>query len=298
VTALRNWKVALSISDAPDRSRLGYPDQEITRVLFSICTALIRAGAGILYSGDLRPTGYTFKMFRFLVGAYAGQGMVPFEHIVPEPVLRKLSYDTLYEVLSESRGVTTTIFHLGGKTFPVRRSDEGILVGDKRLQRTNITSQRQLSEWLDHYPVADKSSAYLDARQVVTSMSNARIAIGGKMGILDDPNDKYEGARPGIVEESIITLQQRKPLVVLGAFGGASRDIAIALNLLDKKEEVPRKPQETSYHRAIDEVRALSSSIPTNIVGSLRAIAKDDRAEAVALSIVEVLNRSRDPSVA
>ena len=36
--------VALSISDAPDRAKLGFPKREVDRVLFSLCTALIREG--------------------------------------------------------------------------------------------------------------------------------------------------------------------------------------------------------------------------------------------------------------
>lgn len=45
------------------------------------------------------------------------------------------------------------------------------------------------------------------------------------MGVLSDPADAYEGAMPGIVEQAILTLEAAKPLIVLGAFGGASRDI-------------------------------------------------------------------------
>ena len=53
--ALAGKIVGLSISDAPDRAKLGFPDREIDCALFSICTVLIRAGARISYAGDLRP---------------------------------------------------------------------------------------------------------------------------------------------------------------------------------------------------------------------------------------------------
>src|SRR5215207_3550676 len=100
--------VGLSISDAPDRARLGFPDREIDRLLFSICTVLIRSGARILYAGDLRSSGYTFKLFRHLAGAYAGQGERPFIHVVPEPVLRRVPYDDWLDALKESRGIART----------------------------------------------------------------------------------------------------------------------------------------------------------------------------------------------
>lgn len=53
MTALKGRSVALSVSDAPDRARLGLPSREVDRALFSICTVLVRAGAKIVYAGNL-----------------------------------------------------------------------------------------------------------------------------------------------------------------------------------------------------------------------------------------------------
>ncbi len=41
MTALKGRSVALSVSDAPDRARLGLPSREVDRALFSICTVLV-----------------------------------------------------------------------------------------------------------------------------------------------------------------------------------------------------------------------------------------------------------------
>ncbi len=99
------------------------------------------------------------------------------------------------------------------------------------------------------------------------------------MGVLSDPGDTYQGAMPGIVEEAIVTLEMGKPLVVLGAFGGAARDVAIALRLLDADHVVPRGEQNATYRPSIDRVAALSDRIPVALRDILADIADDDRAE-------------------
>ena len=56
--SLEGRMIAISIGDAPDRGRLGYPQREVDRVLLSVCTALVRAGARIVYGGNLDPAGF------------------------------------------------------------------------------------------------------------------------------------------------------------------------------------------------------------------------------------------------
>ena len=50
-----------------------------------------------------------------------------------------------------------------------------------------------------------------------------RILAGGKV------ND-YKGKMPGVVEEAAIALEMDKPLYIIGAFGGAAREVARALS--------------------------------------------------------------------
>jgi len=47
----------------------------------------------------------------------------------------------------------------------------------------------------------------------------ARILIGGKL-------DDYSGFVPGIFEEALVTLERRRPLYILGGFGGAAKVLA------------------------------------------------------------------------
>ena len=107
--SLEGRMIAISIGDAPDRARLGYPQREVDRVLLSVCTALVRAGARIVYGGNLDPAGFTFKIFRHLSEAYAvRRSTPPFVHVVPEPVLRRANFADLAAMLKEARGTVET----------------------------------------------------------------------------------------------------------------------------------------------------------------------------------------------
>ena len=292
MSVLAGRKVVLSISDAPDRGRLGFPDREIDRTVYSVCIALIRAGASILYSGDLRPEGFTFKIFRHLAGAYAGAGHVPFVHLVPEPVFRRTPFETWHKMMLEIRGTTTSQIVIGSKPLAMVLTEEGkgLLIDPDGDGRIEINSADEFSAWLAKIPVPLPQAAYSVARDVGTSMADARIALGGKMGLADDANDQYEGVMPGIAEEVLLALRAGKPVVCLGAFGGATRDIAIELGLLPLEARIPRGPQRPDYEPAIKEVGKFKGNIPEALKPRLAAIADDDHTEQLANVVVDVLS--------
>jgi hypothetical protein len=286
MSALDGRLIAISVSDAPDRERLGFPQREIDRAVLSICTALVRAGAQIAYGGNLDPDGYTFKIFRHLAGAYAGARDTPFHHFIPGPVARVTRYEDLYAILTEGRGVVWTEIARGDAIVTARPGGGGI-----RLGEDVVKDDAQLAAWFAAVPDPPPAQAYSATRRAVTSRADARVIAGGKMGILAYPADAYAGAMPGIVEEAILTLEGGKPLVVLGSFGGAARDIAIALGLIDPTGRVPRTEQHASYAPSIERVAALSTRIPNDLRSVLRAIADDDRAEQAAYQVAAVIQQ-------
>lgn len=274
MSALKGRLVGISVGDAPDRARLGFPQREIDRALLSTCTVLVREGAEIAYAGHLASAGYTFKIFRHLAGAYAGSRETPFRHFIPEPVARAASYASLLTVLSEGRGVVRTEIACGDAFVLARPSGGGIRLGDGV-----VTNDNELSDWFAAVPNRSAAEGFSAVRRLMSERVDARVIMGGKMGVLSDPGDAYQGAMPGIIEEAITTLEADKPLVVLGAFGGAARDVAIALELLGPGLKVPRGEQHPTYQRSIQLVADLSDRLPGALRDMLSAIADDDRAE-------------------
>lgn len=280
--------IALSISDAPDRLRLGFPAREVDRALFTLCTVLVRAGAKIVYGGNLEQNGFTFSMFRHLKGAYAASQDTPFLHIVPEPVLRDSSLDSFSRMLKESAAVVETLIQIETKLMPVRYIENGVRIG-KGSSAVRLTESDEFQSWLGGYTLTDVAQAFSLSRKSTTDISDARIVLGGKMGVLSIASDKYLGSMPGIVEEAILALETNKPCVPLGAFGGAARDVAIALNLLEDSKRVPRGKQLSTYWQSIEKVSQLRAKIPNEIRPALSVLADDDRGEALAYEAANAL---------
>lgn len=280
--------IGLSISDAPDRGRLGLPLREVDRTLFTICTVLVRAGARIVYAGNLEPTGFTFSIFRHLAGSYAAGAKAPFIHLMPEPVLRNASFDGLVLALREGAAVVETMVHLDGGLLPIRAVEDGLRIG-KGQSRIRLTDDAQFKSWLGQKPVLDDVRAYSSARKALIEISDARVVLGGKMGLIDHPGDIYQGAMPGVVEEAIFAFEAGMPCVPLGAYGGAARDVAIALALLDASKRVPRGPQLPTYEPSIERVAEFRDAIPVELRPALTALADDDRGEPMAYDLAAAL---------
>lgn len=287
MSRLEGLLVAVSVSDAPDRARLGYPQREIDRAVLSLCTALVRAGAEIAYGGNLDPDGYTFKIFRHLAGAYAGARDTPFRHFIPEPVARVTRFEDLLSALHEGRGTVRTEVARNGSFVAIRPRAGGIQLGEDR----SVRDDKELAAWFDESPPQEASAAHTAARRALTARANARVILGGKMGVLGLAGDTYQGAMPGVAEEAILMLEGGKPLITLGAFGGVARDIAIALNLMDPSARVPRTEQHASYAAAVDQVAALRGQLPVALHDALSDIAGDDRAEQTAYRVAAVIER-------
>ncbi|RWE79577.1 hypothetical protein [Mesorhizobium sp.] len=290
MTDLAGRAIAISISDAPDRLKLGFPEREIERALYSICMAVVRAGARVVYAGDLRPSGYTFKIFRHLAGAYAAQGETPFTHVVPQPVLSRSKFDDWVVSMKEARNTAKTLLVIGGELVPFRLAADGLLIGGGAGSVPSLmTDAAAFGTWLSSLSQQEDSVGFTAARQAVTGYVDARIAMGGKMGLLDNPTDRYRGAMPGVIEEIIMSLETRKPCALLGAFGGATRDGAIALGLLPLSDKVPRGLQMPSYDIATSRLALLHDAIPASLRDRMAALADDDRLEYVATAVVDLL---------
>ncbi|MGE7471992.1 hypothetical protein ACQKLX_21315 [Bosea sp. NPDC003192] len=290
MTSLKGRSVALSVSDAPDRARLGFPAREVDRALFSICTVLVRVGAKIIYAGNLDPNGFTFSIFRHLKSAYASAQETPFIHIVPEPILRDVSFDGLVAALREGAVVVETRIHIEDNLLPIRAVEDGLRIGNGG-QRTRLRNDAEFKSWLNAKHELDSVTAYSAVRKAVTGISDARVLLGGKMGLLDNPSDAYKGTMPGIIEEAILALQAGIPCIPLGAFGGAARDAAIALNILSLSKHVPRGVQSPTYPSSLDQIALLCDKVPDAMRPALTALADDDRGEPMAYGVADALER-------
>jgi hypothetical protein len=287
MSSLAGKTIALSIGNAVDREKLGFPEREVDRILFTLSTALIREGCHIVYAGDLRAAGYTMTMFQFLAGTYAGEGVTPFTNVLPEPVVRHLDFDTLLAAAKAAHGVAEINLAISGNLYPVQRIGDDLRIGNKGTARPHIRNGEQLATFLQGFPIS--AQGFTEARRIVSEQADGRVAMGGKMGLTDLPSDQYGGVLPGIAEEAILSLQLGKAFVPLAAFGGAARDVAIALDLLPVEARTPRGPQVPSYEEAMQQLREFRTALPPSLLEALRSLANNDGAEDLAQEVLRVL---------
>ncbi|PZM08076.1 hypothetical protein [Rhizobium tubonense] len=288
MNALENVRVQISLSVPPDHLKLGIPPREFDRALLAVCMALVRAGAIIVYGGDLRPEGFAFKIFRHLARGYADLGNVPFVHIISHPSVASMTYDVLADALRERRGTCNTYVCANDKLFPVRLGDEEVVMGEGDTA-VELQDDRDLTSWVASLGDLDIVLATSSARRVLAEFVDACVPIGGKMGLLDTEGDQYHGSMPGIIEEALLALDKGKAMIPLAAYGGATRDLAISLQLLDKASEVPRGRQMDSYGNALTMAAGFRNHIPVSVVARLNAVARDDRAEIIARDTVDII---------
>ncbi len=291
-TMLKNVRVQISASIPPDHLKLSIPPREFDRAMLAVCMALVRAGATVVYGGDLRPDGITFKIFRHLARAYADVGRVPFVHVISFPGFARMAYSNLVEALKERRGTCRTFVCASDGLQTVVLGDDEIVIGEGDGS-VRLQDQADLTAWIDEFGMFEVATGMSQARATLSAFVDACVPIGGKMSLLDNERDQYSGAMPGIIEEALLALNSGKPVIPLAAYGGSTRDLAISLQLLPEDQRVPRGRQAQSYMEALSTSAALKSLIPDAIVEALQKIALDDRAEIIARETVNTIQSWR-----
>ena len=200
--------IAISVSDSPDLPSLGMGERHIHRAMNSLATYLLSYGYRLAYGGDLRHGGFTEELFEIASRYDRLNGKEP-----NPPVTDYLAWPVWTSVSSSDLRDLGERLKYVGKV--VCLSSDGF----------------ELSS-LD-YPSPTKEPTKSQAADALTAMrmkmlcdTDARIVLGGRI-------EGYLGSMPGVAEEALISLQHRKPLYVLGGFGGCARDIAATMQLAD-----------------------------------------------------------------
>lgn len=205
---LSKHAVAISISESPDMSVLGLAEEHLNDAMAEVARYLLAMGARLIYGGDLRPGGFTEVLFELVArhrrDADAGDERVGVSNYLPWPVHVSLPPEEVGQ-LSESLSGVAELIYLA--------EDGRIISPDERQQLE------------PHQPTDDEWARGLTVmRNVVTSMSDARVVLGGRV-------EGFKGTMPGVAEEALAALRAGQPLFLLGGFGGGTRDIAYDLGL-------------------------------------------------------------------
>ena len=199
VSFLHGRKVAISVSASEELEYLGLSTQHLDDISIEIARYLIVNGATMLYGGDLRQGGFT-RLFA------------------------ELSYQYKYLSDKECRFVnyfpfpnSKTVDTNEKANFVKQQVKPIILNVPKHLGEIDINKEyKPLADVNDRFIY---SECFADMRIHMAHDCNARIVLGGKQ-------KGYLGYLPGIIEEAYHTFAAKKPIYILGGFGGAAKSLA------------------------------------------------------------------------
>jgi hypothetical protein len=264
--------VAISVSDGPDLQLFGFLPQHLRRLFASLAAATLRNGWRVGYGGDLRRDGFTRSLLADM-GAAFGRGEIGGE---PQAaVVHFFSQSSWSEMPAQAILNHLTDKELGPADAPIAPVVEtrflmppldvssiaqdgsvlGIVVRDGELR--SAEDGERLGESRFFSLLESAAAKRMEPAQALTAMRREmaaacplRIQFSGKI-------DGYAGAKPGLLEEAIEQVRAGGIVMPLGAFGGAAREIAIALRLLNaERTRYPKYGR--NYQESFDELEGLA----------------------------------------
>ena len=306
--------IAVSISEAHDTARLGFPPDQLSRVLEALLTPLVSDGARIAYGGRIKlPQGMRVNFTREIAGvlseAYRRRdvtpGIRPFVHFIaqhravdktgPAELLEHLKslapYGEAWLMDGERAGFIAAYIgdDMGRPRFVLKPHPDAGIDGPTREAFSDASelcathAYRRLAT-----DVPDAETSFERMRAAMTRLSQARIVVGGRIS-------GFSGKMSGLTQETLFSIEQREPVAILGGFGGSARDIAIALGLLGDAERVPRSSEDDRYESGLAELarnREAFEQVAGDDLPLLKTLAAEDSVvEATSLLTRFLLRR-------
>lgn len=214
-------RIAISISDGGDSESLGLLKLHQERLWTRLATHLLAAGAELAYGGDLRGGGYTDQLWDLVRGAIDAGGRLP-----DDLVHCYLGWPIALKLTDAARAELPSVIQLHELPRPAALGrDEAVVIPPRNLDPT------------DHFAW---TASMAEMRRQMASECDARVMVGGQF--------RSVSPVPGLVDE-FLTFARRKPVYMVGAFGGMTRVIIRAL-LGESPAELTHAFQEDGGKRA------------------------------------------------
>jgi hypothetical protein len=194
---LTGKKIAISVSESEEIGVIGLSDNHIADISIELARYLLVNDATMLYAGDLRKGGYT-ELFSELSYQYK---------LLKDKKPRFINYFPFPASQALTLQVTAD--------FMKKQVDTHILPIPQSLGDIDKTKKYSASDVVDRFIIAE---CLTNMRIQMAADCDARIIIGGRQ-------TGYIGYYPGVVEEAYYSLKSRKPLYLVGGFGGAAKSI-------------------------------------------------------------------------
>ncbi len=201
--ALSGVCLGISVSESADLARLGLLESHFKLALAEITRCILVSGGHLAYGGHLDPDGYTAFMIHELE-RYSRRDR-PLRIYLSWSEHRKLPLTRL-DAEEKALGLYGEIIYLDPEGNAIKadtgREEDPPAPVDADTTWQSLTSLR-------HYMAVH---------------SQGRVFLGGK-------REGFQGAIPGLLEETIISLEHEQPIYLAAGLGGVTYDIAQALGV-------------------------------------------------------------------
>ena len=197
--------IGISISESPDMRFFGFTDGHLKDAKAAFAIYLLSSGATLAYGGDLLDRGFTRLIFDLVLRYRPREEAVA--NYLAWPVHATMKADEVRDLDEALQGFARLILlALDGSPMPCKE------------HRTVPPSAVDDRKWF---------VGLTAMRKLMRDQTDARIVLGGKL-------DGYKGTMPGVVEETLLALAAKKPVFLVGGFGGCARAIAEVLGLAER----------------------------------------------------------------
>lgn len=225
---LSNMKVALSLSEGDDMNYYGVSLQHLNQAALEVSRYLLVSGVNLCYGGHLGSEGYTLSLFE-LVRSHPVEGLPPVERVtnyvgwpLPLGIEQRAEYKNLARFRRTSRPVN------------ISEADAPEFIDPVESFFSEEISPLHRFAW---------ALGMSEMRTTQTKDIKARIVLGGKCGstmsVQPDGTCQekwYKSRIPGVLEEVLLSLQQKQSVYLIGGFGGCARMIADVLQGIHRNE--------------------------------------------------------------
>ena len=229
---LNNHVIGISYSDSNELNSLGYLQQHMEEALVYLLRPLLRLGADIMYGGRLPkreaiPTStrnMSLNLMNLLNDELNMTEKPKGDSSTPSRLFNLIPWPHTEEVSAEDEASWIS-------TWSVTRVEPGDvkLVGE--IPRKDSSLYAAWKAYLQSCVRENMAKGYkcrVPGSVERTIEPTAMVFIGGK-------TTKFSGCMPGIIEEFIYSLKYKRPIFLLGGFGGAAGILAQAVYQRSRK---------------------------------------------------------------
>lgn len=216
-TDLLGKKIGVSISDPSKEELLKIGQKSLHLIQFSqdLAKHLLAKGSVLVYGGDLREygfTGYILKEAQALQVRLQTEN-IHLENYIAWPIYKNDSMDVTEWKARYNQIATMNAVDPPNDVLDLIPDRDGFL---------SPTNTQNLYVW---------SRCLTEMRNIMITGCDVRICAGGRQ-------KGYKGKYPGILEEILIALSNKKPLFLLGGFGGVTGNVCKFMQTKKMPEEL------------------------------------------------------------